>query len=188
MRLLMQVPAREGTRLAALHTSSSWPRARPNREAGCSVSWVSHGSLGPGEVPNLSPGLHPSQTNPRATMSSNSPSHPIPVFRERGGGSSRSHIHLRQRWIRLGGVRLKVRTFVGLDVGASCRPLIGRHPRCPRGPQGLRVRREGAAPGMGAQQGALTLWLLPEPFGEKEAGRSPNPYCCLPGREPTTHS
>lgn len=55
MCLLTQVPAREGTRLAALNTSSSWPRARPNREAGCSVPWVSHGSLGLTCPPDYTP-------------------------------------------------------------------------------------------------------------------------------------
>lgn len=55
MSLLTRCPSGSHQRLAALQTSSSRPRARPPREASCSVPWVPHESLGPGEVLNLSP-------------------------------------------------------------------------------------------------------------------------------------
>ena len=53
MPLLMRVLSGKPQGLAALHTSSFWPRARPSRRASWAVPWVIQGSLGPGEGPNL---------------------------------------------------------------------------------------------------------------------------------------
>lgn len=115
MRLLTRPPAREGTGLAALQTSSSWPRVKPGREAGCSLPGFLLAPWALGEVPKLPAGPHHGQSSPGATVSPNSASRPILVFWRWGWCS---HLHLGQRRIQLGGMRLNTGHFVGVEAGA----------------------------------------------------------------------
>lgn len=140
-------------------------------------------------MPNLPPGLHPSQTILRAVMTLNSPSHPSQFS---GKGVVGPHIRLRQRWIPLGGMRLKTRPFVGLDVGASCRLLTSR-PQMPLWTRRLEGEmREGA--GVGETWGSCSWYQCPAGHCDLQAlslavwgegsRMSPNPYRCPPGGDP----
>lgn len=141
MPLPMRAPIREAPGAGSSSHQQLLAQSQAQQEASWAIPWVPQGSLGPGEAPNLPLDCTPARPDSRATVTPDSPSHPIPVLRVWGGGSHIPHIGLRQRWLTLGGVQLTTneafsRSTCGCLVQATHQQ--GRGLRHPCRPQGLR--------------------------------------------------